>query len=285
MGSSGDISPPSDTTAFEPQGAASDRHVLAVHRGVSIGFVLRRVLGVPQPYEHLLTPDRRQRLLAGQAVALNGGRYAIAQGGQRRCELHDMLVLVLVPQFAPFQVIAVPATRREAVIEEQRIMRDDPEPTERDKLLEETHKRSMELVKRIEGMMLAVVKTQVTVEIFMTELLEAHARDPQRFFFTGQKIKECKEKIDPPEVGQSIWELLSLCSYVRNELVHSLNTEKIKEASDNVREAYIAVTPHEDRKQEIRDASDTDVVTKALRHCGGFIVVATGAKIAANKKG
>lgn len=133
--------------------------------------------------------------------------------------------------------------------------------------------------------MLAVVKTQVTVEIFMTELLEAHARDPQRFFFTGQKIKECKEKIDPPEVGQSIWELLSLCSYVRNELVHSLNTEKIKEASDNVREAYIAVTPHEDRKQEIRDASDTDVVTKALRHCGGFIVVATGAKIAANKKG
>src|SRR5258706_7141771 len=83
------------------------------------------------------------------------GGYAVAQGRQRRCELHDMLVLVPVPQLAAFRVIAVPATREETVIEEQWIMRDDPEPTERDKLFEETHKRSMELVKRIEGMMLA----------------------------------------------------------------------------------------------------------------------------------
>jgi hypothetical protein len=169
------------------------------------------------------------------------------------------------------------------VADEQWVVRDDPEQTELEKLYEETHKRSMELVRRIEDMMLSVVKTQVIIEGFMIELLEAYGRDPQHFFFTGQKIAELK-KIDPPEVGQPILELLSFCSYVRNELVHSLNTEKIKETSNKVREAYIAVTLNEDRKQDIRDSSDTWVVTDALRHCGGFIVVAAEAKVAADKK-
>jgi hypothetical protein len=101
----------------------------------------------------------------------------------------------------------------------------------------------MEFVKRIEHMMLTVVKTQVIIESFMIELLEAHGRDPQRFFYTGKKIEECKDKINSPEVGQPIWELLTLCSHVRNELVHSLNIEKIKEKSEKARQAYAAITP------------------------------------------
>ena len=61
--------------------------------------------------------------------------------------------------------------------------------------------RSMELVRRIEHMMLTIVKTQVIIEGFMIGLLEAHGRDPQRFFYTGKKIEELRDKIDPPEVG------------------------------------------------------------------------------------
>lgn len=83
--------------------------------------------------------------------------------------------------------------------EDQWVMLDAPEPTEQEKLFEETHKRSMELVKRIEHMMLSVVKTQVIIEGFMIELLEAHGRDPQRFFYTGKKIEELRDKIDPPK--------------------------------------------------------------------------------------
>jgi hypothetical protein len=168
--------------------------------------------------------------------------------------------------------------------EDQWVMMEEPEPTEQQKLFEETHKRSMELVRRIEHMMLTIVKTQVIIEGFMIGLLEAHGRDPQRYFYTGKKIEELRDKIDPPEVGRPIWELLSLCSHVRNELVHSLNTEKIKEKSDKVREAYLALTPDGPRKQGIKDMDDTNVVADALRHCGGFIVIATDAKIAADKK-
>jgi hypothetical protein len=51
---------------------------------------------------------------------------------------------------------------------------------------------------------------------------------------------------------------------VRNELVHSLNDAKIKAKSDQVREAYLAVTESESQKQGVRDMSDTEMVTSAL---------------------
>jgi hypothetical protein len=164
------------------------------------------------------------------------------------------------------------------------VLAEDPPPTEQQKLFEETHKRSMELVRRTEQMMITVVKTQVIIESFMIELLEAHGRDPQRFFLTGRKIEELRDKIDPPEVGKPIWELLELCSHVRNELVHSLHVEKIKEKSQKVRDAYLALTPAGPRRESIKGMNDTDVVADALRHCGGYIVIATDAKVAADKK-
>ena len=117
----------------------------------------------------------------------------------------------------------------------------------------------------------------------MISFLEAHAKDPKRFFFTSQKIKECR-RIDPPEVDQAMWELLSLCSYVRNELAHSLDNEQIKLRMDAVRTAYIALNETERQKQSIREMTDTQMVTSALHHCGSLIVIATDNKIAEDKK-
>jgi hypothetical protein len=158
------------------------------------------------------------------------------------------------------------------------------EMTEREKFFEESHQRFKKEAERIDNMVLTVVKAQIIIERFMIELLEAHGRDPKHFLFTAPKIKECKEKIDPPEVGQPMWELLSLCTHVRNELVHNLDTKEIKEKCDKVREAYLAVTDHERRKQGIREMDDTQMVTSAIYDCGSLIVVATEAKAAADKK-
>lgn len=55
----------------------------------------------------------------------------------------------------------------------------------------------MELIRLTDQVMLSVVKTQVIIESFMIQLLEAHGRDPQRFFYTGKKIEELRDKIDP----------------------------------------------------------------------------------------
>ncbi|UGY17987.1 hypothetical protein HAP48_0011450 [Bradyrhizobium septentrionale] len=168
--------------------------------------------------------------------------------------------------------------------EKSLIFANKPELTEQEKLFEDTHKRAMELVRRTEQMMLSVVKTQVIVEGFMIELLEAYGKDPSHFFYTGKKIEELRDRIDPPEVGRPIWELLSLCSHVRNELVHSLQVDKIKEKSQKVREAYLAMTPEGARKEGIKGMNDTELVTDAIRHCGSYIVIATYAKGAADKK-
>jgi hypothetical protein len=148
------------------------------------------------------------------------------------------------------------------------------QPTERELLFEEAHKRFKEDLERIDKMILEVVKAQIIVERFMISFLQAHGRDLKHFFFTAQKIKECK-RIDPPEVGQTMWDLLALCSYVRNELVHSLDDEEIKAKTKAVRDAYLAATESERQRQGIRDMNDTQMVTSALYDCGSHIAVAT----------
>jgi hypothetical protein len=158
------------------------------------------------------------------------------------------------------------------------------ELTEREKFFEESHERFKKEAARIDEMILTVVKAQIIVERFLIGLLEAYGRDPKRFFFTGPKITECRDKIDPPEVGQPMWKLFELCTHVRNELVHSLDTKEIKANCDKVRDAYLAVTESERQKQAIRDMDDTQVVTRAMYDCGSLIVAATDAKVDADKR-
>ena len=42
-----------------------------------------------------------------------------------------------------------------------------------------------------------VVKAQIAVERCMSEILEARGKDPKHFFYTADKIKECKEDRAP----------------------------------------------------------------------------------------
>ncbi|MCA1551821.1 hypothetical protein I6F36_34045 [Bradyrhizobium sp. BRP19] len=160
---------------------------------------------------------------------------------------------------------------------------EEREPTERELFFAEHRKRFDEDLKRVDDMILTVLKAQIAVERQMIALLEAYGRDPKHFFFTKDKIKECK-KIDPPEVEQSIWDLLSKCSWVRNELAHSLNDDEIKRLSENVRELYVAQMETEREKKAVRDMTHTQVVMSAIYHCGMFIMLATDAKVDADKK-
>ncbi|MEY9607126.1 hypothetical protein ABIF74_011879 [Bradyrhizobium japonicum] len=130
--------------------------------------------------------------------------------------------------------------------------------------------------------MQTVVKAQVIVEGSLIEMLEACGKDPAHYFFTFKKIKALRD-IDTG-VSRPLWDLLLQASYVRNELVHSLNETKIKEESNKTREAYLAVTPNERQKQSIRDMTDTQMVTSAIYHCGSHIVVATEKLVAEKKK-
>ena len=159
---------------------------------------------------------------------------------------------------------------------------EEREPTERELRIFESGKRFNENLKRTDDMILVVLKAQIVVERAMIELLEAHGKEPKRFFFTKDKITALKD-IDPPEVGKPWWELLSLCSHVRNELAHSLDNEQLKIKSEKVRQAYLAVTEHERQKKAIREMTDTQLVMSAIFHVGCLIIVATENKVAANQ--
>jgi hypothetical protein len=153
----------------------------------------------------------------------------------------------------------------------------------REEFFEQAHERWKEHAVRIDNVILTVVKAQIIVERFMISFLEAHGKDAKHFFFTAPKIKECR-RTDPPEVGQTMWDLLTLCTYVRNELVHSLDNEQIKAKMEAVRTAYIAATGSEVQKKSIREMTDTQMVTDAIYHCGSLIVIATDNKVAQDKK-
>jgi hypothetical protein len=151
-----------------------------------------------------------------------------------------------------------------------------------DPRFEEAHEQFKEHIARIDNLIQTVMKAQIAVERCMILLLEAHGKDPKHFFFTAQKITECK-RIDPPEVGQAIWDLLTLCTHVRNELAHSLDNEKLKAKIDAARDAYIACIDSDVQKQSIREMNDTQIVMSALYHCGTMIVIATEKKEADKK--
>lgn len=161
---------------------------------------------------------------------------------------------------------------------------EEREPTERELMFAKARKEFDEHLNRIDDMILVILKAQIVVERSMITLLQAYGRDPKHFFFTKDKIKECR-KINPTEVDPPIWDLLSKCSYVRNELAHSLDNDQIKVLSENVREAYIVLNETECEKQAVRDMTDTQVVTSAIYHCDMFIMLAKDAKIAADKVG
>jgi hypothetical protein len=122
-------------------------------------------------------------------------------------------------------------------------------------------------------MILKVVKAQIAVERCMSEILEARGKDPKHFFYTADKIKECK-KIEPPLVNKDTWDLFEKCTHVRNELAHSLDDDLIAEKSELVREAYIAITDSEIQKQTYREMNNTQVVTSAFYYCGMLIMIA-----------
>lgn len=159
---------------------------------------------------------------------------------------------------------------------------DNPPLTEREQLMAQAREKFEEDGKRLREMILTVLQAQVTVERSLIDVLHAYGRDPKHFFFTGEKIKECK-RLDPRGVGAATWDLLSLCSHVRNELMHSLDDEQIKIKSNLVREAYLTTAETESGKQGIREMTDTQVVMSAIYHCGCLIVVALD-RLAREKK-
>jgi hypothetical protein len=72
-----------------------------------------------------------------------------------------------------------------------------------DPRLEASRKEVFERIKKMDELMLTVLKNHVGLEQFLSEFLEASGKKPDEMSFY-EKAKEC-EGLGPPEVEPAIW--------------------------------------------------------------------------------
>jgi hypothetical protein len=108
-----------------------------------------------------------------------------------------------------------------------------------DPRLEASRKELFERIKKMDELMLTVLKNHVGLEQFLSEFLEASGKKPDEMSFY-EKAKEC-EGLRPPEVEPAIWKVLCAANELRNKIAHTFEQAKIKAKMDALRAAY----PHQ----------------------------------------
>jgi len=165
--------------------------------------------------------------------------------------------------------------------EENWILRDDPEPTEQEKLYEEAHKRMTEKVARYDERLLTVIKTHLSCEEALNQLLGAAGRSWKGKKFAG-KLYVGREIIQPKELDDRLWDVADAGNKLRNSVAHGHDEAVIAARMSELREAFIAANTLE-QKPHIEGMTDPQLVTSAFNHCGSHMIVAAD-RIAQSRK-
>jgi hypothetical protein len=140
-----------------------------------------------------------------------------------------------------------------------------------DPRLEKSLQEAVARTKRINDMMVTVLKNHLVVEQFMDEFIAARGKKSHGRF--SDKVDHC-ERLKPPEIEPEIWTVLKKANKLRNEIAHSLDQAKIQINVDELRAAYLAALsdkqrPHSEKLEDILIASG------AFELCGAYLVGAT----------
>jgi len=152
-------------------------------------------------------------------------------------------------------------------------MKDD-DPQRFEKSRQETIAR----VKRVDEMMVTVLKHHLVVEQFMDEFLQASGKMTDGMF--ADKIERCKA-LKPSEFRDKDWEVLTKVNRLRNKIAHTLDQAEIKAKMDKVRAAYLAALSDEQRPHSEK-LDDIQIAAAAFEDCGAYLVAA--AEIARGSK-
>jgi hypothetical protein len=143
-----------------------------------------------------------------------------------------------------------------------------------DPRLEKSRKELLERIKKIDELMLIVLKNHIGLEQFLSEFLDASGKTPEDLTFY-EKVQE-SEGLNPPEVDPAIWEVLYAANELRNKIAHTFDQAKIKTKMDALRAAYLAaLTPTQAEASNTLD--DAKIAVTAMGLCGAFLFVATDA--------
>jgi hypothetical protein len=143
-----------------------------------------------------------------------------------------------------------------------------------DPLLEAKLHELFERIKKMNELMLIVLKNHIGLEQFMSEFLDASGQESDEMSFY-EKAEAC-EKLNPPEVDPPIWKVVYAANELRNKIAHTFDQAKIKAKMDALRAAYLAaLTPTQAEASKSLD--DARIAADAMELCVACLVVATEA--------
>ncbi len=115
-----------------------------------------------------------------------------------------------------------------------------------DPRLEESRKKALERIQKINDMMLTVLKNHLVVEQFMNDFLDVSGRKHRGLTF-DKKSKRCKG-LKPAEIDPPIWKVLDAGNALRNKIAHTLDQSQIQSKMDELRADFLAALTPEQAK-------------------------------------
>lgn len=149
-----------------------------------------------------------------------------------------------------------------------------------DPRLEAKRQELFERIKKMDELMVTVLKNHIGLEQFMSEYLEASGKNREEMSFY-EKAEACEE-LNPPEVEAAIWEVVYAANELRNKIAHTFDRAKIKAKMDALRAAYLAALTETQRKSGEK-LDDARIAAGACELCGAYLVIATEAAKAGRK--
>jgi hypothetical protein len=145
-----------------------------------------------------------------------------------------------------------------------------------DERLEAAVKAVLERVGKFNELMLATIKGHLFIEQQLDAYLDVSVAEPahlpERMRF-ADKVRLCRA-LSYSQSEDQFWTVIGCVNGLRNAIAHGHSEEKIAKAKGTLKAEYlVCFTP--ERREELKDLPEHQLVEGACLDCAGFLVVLT----------
>ena len=140
-----------------------------------------------------------------------------------------------------------------------------------DPRLEESRKKMIERVEKMNALTIAVLRAHLLAEQCMNDFILSGGvkRKWLKKATFDEKVQKCKA-IAVREKDDALWGVLKSANILRNTIAHTLDADKIEQRMKELKDTYLAVlTPQQ--AQGLAEQPDDYVAQSACVLCAGFI--------------
>lgn len=154
---------------------------------------------------------------------------------------------------------------------DQTVIPEEKQPTERELLFEQAHKKMTERIEQYEERVVTVLRAHLAAEQSLNALLKAGRRRKNGRTFSGKWW--VAKGLFVKEMTEELWELLRVGNDLRNAIGHGDRQGTIENKIVELRKAYIAASSPQ-QKKHIEGMTEKQMITMAFSHCSSHITVA-----------